>query len=102
MFSVQDASTVFTLTDAGRAYLAEHQEQAQTAWTRFGDRHGQGPDGNVANDAQRQVRDALIGLGKTLFAEGRVFRASPATLKSVGEILERARQQIDTAFAEVL
>src|ERR1035437_8113550 len=97
-----DGRKVFTLTDAGRAYLAEHQEQAQTAWTRFGDRHGQGPDGNVANDAQRQVRDALGRLGRTLFAEGRIFRANPATLKRVSEILDQARQQIDASFSEVL
>lgn len=95
-----DGRKVFTLTDSGRAYLAENQEQAKTAWTRFGDRHG--PDANVANDAQRQVRDALGGLGRTLFAEGRVFRANPATLKQIGEILERARQQIDASFNEVI
>jgi DNA-binding PadR family transcriptional regulator len=97
-----DGRKVFTLTDAGRTYLAEHQEQAQTAWTRFVDHHGHGPDANVANDAQRQVRDALGGLGRTLFAEGRIFRASPATLKRVGEILEKARVQIEASFAEVL
>ena len=94
-----DGRKVFTLLDAGRAYLAEHQEQARTAWSRFGE-GGRGPEGNVANEDQRNLRDELGSLARALFAEGRIFRAKPATLTRVRDIIKTARQQIDAALAE--
>jgi DNA-binding PadR family transcriptional regulator len=95
-----DGRKVYTLTDAGRAYLAEHGDKAQTAWTRFGEGHGHGPWANFGSEEQRQVRDSLISLGRALFAEGRIFRASSAKLTRVADILQNARQQIEIALAE--
>jgi DNA-binding PadR family transcriptional regulator len=82
---------VYTLTDAGRAYLTEHQEDARRAWGRFQERGGQG-------DERRQLRDELGGLARALFAEGRIFRADAATLTRVRDILKNARQQIDSVL----
>lgn len=82
---------VFTLTDPGRAYLAEHQEDVRRAWDRF-----QEPGG--AGDERRQLRDELGQLARALFAEGRIFRADAATLTRVREIVTNARQQIDSAL----
>ncbi len=89
---------VFTLTDAGRAYLATGQEKAKTAWGRFGDHHGRGSW--FGNDEQRQLRDELIALARSLFAEGRILRANATTLTRVRDILKNTRQQIDSALAE--
>lgn len=89
-----DGRKVFILTDSGRAYLAEHQEEAKTAWGRFGDQHGHG------SEEQRQLRDEMVALARSLFAEGRIFRANAATQARLRDILKSTRQQIDAALGE--
>ena len=95
-----DGRKVYNLTETGRAYLAEHQQEAKNAWSRFGEGRGPGGHPGFGTDEQRQLRDELIDLARTLFAGGRVFRANPATLSRVRDILKTARQQIDSALAE--
>ncbi len=89
-----DGRKVFTITDAGRAYAAERQEEAKTAWGRFGPGHGH------SGEEGRQLRDELLGLARSLFADGRIFRANAATQARVREILKSTRQQIDATLGE--
>src|SRR5439155_23794556 len=67
---------IFSITEAGKAYLVEHQEEAKTAWGRFGEHPWRGMFPNFGNDDQRQLRDELVGLARSLFAGGRIFRAN--------------------------
>lgn len=93
---------VYELTDAGRAYLDENRSAEQDAWAQFEGHSWQGMFPGFGTDEQRQVRDEMLELGKSLFAGGRIFRADPARLTRVRDALRTARQQVDAAFAEYL
>jgi len=91
----------YELTDAGRAYLEENKAAEQEAWAQF-EEHSWGSFPGFGTDEQRQVRDEMIELGKSLFANGRVFRADAAKLGRVRDALRNARRDVDAAFAETL
>ena len=90
----------YELTEAGRAYLAENKAAEDEAWAQFEGHPWQGLFSNLGSEEQRQLRDELFDLGRTLFAGGRVFRADPAKLAKVREVLRNARHQIDAVFTE--
>lgn len=90
----------YELTDDGRAYLDESHQAEKDAWAQFEDHSWQGLIPNLGSDEQRQLREELFELGRTLFAGGRIFRADAARITRVRDALRTARQQIDAAFAE--
>ncbi len=96
---VRDERRVYTLTDAGRAYLDEHQESASGAWERF-----RGPDWpgfpGFGGEAQRELQREVVDLARALFARGRIFQADEKTLGKVREAIRTARQQVEAAFGD--
>jgi DNA-binding PadR family transcriptional regulator len=91
---------VYELTDAGRAYLDENQQATKDAWSQFDGHAWKGMFPNFGNEEQRQLREEMFELARSLFAGGRIFRANATTLTKIRETLRTARQQIDAAFAE--
>jgi len=91
---------VYELTDAGRAYLDENRAAEQAAWAQFEGHPWQGLFSGFGTEPQRQLRDELLELGRSLFAGGRILRADPAKLTRVRDALRTARQQIDAVFAD--
>jgi len=90
---------VYELTDAGRAYLEEHRDEAREAWSRF-ERQPWTMFGGMGSEEQRQVQAELVELARTLFVHGRIFRADAARLVRVRDALKAAREQIDAAFKD--
>jgi DNA-binding PadR family transcriptional regulator len=95
-----DERKVYELTAAGRAYLDERQPAEQEAWAQFEGHPWRGVFPGFGNEEQRQLREELFELARSLFAGGRVFRADAATLARVREALLSARRQIDAAFTD--
>ncbi len=93
-----DGKRVYELTDAGRAYLAEHKSDAQQAWGQFREQPWSGMFHGFGNDEQRQLRGELFELARALFAGGRIFHADEKTVAKVREVIRNARQQIDAVF----
>ncbi len=94
---------VYEITDAGRVYLDENQGSARDAWAQFEGRPWRGIFGaGPGTDEQRQLREEMMELARSLFAGGRIFRANAATLIRVRDTLRTARQQIDAAFADYM
>jgi DNA-binding PadR family transcriptional regulator len=90
---------VYELTDAGRQYLSEHQEEARQAWTQF-ERQPWGMFGGLGTEEQRQLQTELVELARALFAGGKVFRADAARLVKVRDALRAAREQVEAAFRD--
>lgn len=99
-----DERRTYLLTVAGRAYLTERQEDVARAWARFGGSaasHGApGQDSDASSQARMLLREDLRDLARSLFADGRVFRASPVAQETVRAALRIARQRIDAALEE--
>jgi len=93
-----DGKRVYELTEAGRAYLAEHQDDARQAWGQFRHHPWGGMFPGFGNEDQRQLRGELIELARALFAGGRIFRADAKTVANVRDIIRNARQQVDAVF----
>lgn len=91
---------VYELTVAGRVYLDENRQAEQDAWAQFEGQTWQGLIPGFGTEEQRQLRDEMVELGRTLFQGGRIFRADAARLAKVREALRKARQEIDAAFTE--
>ncbi len=90
---------VYELTDEGRRYLAEHRDEARDAWARF-EHQPWSMFAGMSSDEGRQVQAELAELARTLFAQGRLFRADAARLARVRDALKAAREQIDAAFKD--
>lgn len=93
-----DQRRVYELTDAGRAYLDQHQQDAKEAWGQFEEQPWRDMFPGFGNEEQRLLRAELLDLARTLFAGGRIFRADAKTLARIREIIKTARQQIDAAL----
>lgn len=90
---------VYELTDEGRKYVAEHRDEAHEAWARF-EHQPWAMFGGLGSDEGRQVQTELAELARTLFVQGRIFRADAARLVKVRDALKTAREQIDAAFRD--
>jgi DNA-binding PadR family transcriptional regulator len=85
---------VYTITDAGRAHLAEHQSTADELFDRvsqFGDA--------VFGDGVRPARDAMIALAKEFGSAMMRGRRTPEQLSKIKEILDRATAELKQAMA---
>ena len=86
---------VYTITDAGRAHLAEHRPVVDELFDRvnhIGDA--------VFGDGVRPARDAMIGLAKEFGSAMMSGRRSPEQIKTITEILDRATAEIRRAMTE--
>lgn len=91
----RDGRKTYTITDEGRAFLAENQEIVDAVWRRFDEQRGRrGPSPEM-----REVANELFQLGKTLKAHYRDAVGSPEATTRVRDILRRTRDEIDAVFA---
>jgi DNA-binding PadR family transcriptional regulator len=96
----QDGRKMYTITQEGRRFLAEHQEKVDEVWEKMGARWG-GPSmhremheewqafGREMHEFRREMRD----LFKNYRVEGRW--ASPDQIRRVREVVARAGREID-------
>ncbi len=90
---------VYELTDEGRKYLPEHRGEAQEAWARF-EHQPWAMFAGLTSEEGRQVQAELAELARSLFVQGRLFRADAARLGKIRDALKTAREQIDAAFRD--
>jgi DNA-binding PadR family transcriptional regulator len=87
--TTEDGKKVYTLTEAGLAFLEEHKERAKRHHDRWEAQWGPGPLG----DNQSAIGD----IRETLHDMKRAVRSSvgdSGKLKEIGEVLEQAAAQI--------
>ena len=97
----QEGRKVYTITDGGRAFLAERQEKVEEVWERMGAWWG-GPQmrdqwrdiGREWRDLGREMRDVF----KDLRYEAR--RVSPEKLSRVREVVAKAGRDIEQILRE--
>ncbi len=80
---------VYTITDAGRAHLAENRPMVDELFERV----GQIGDA-VFGDSVRPARDAMIGLAKEFGAAMMNGRRSPEQIAAISAILEKAAAEL--------
>jgi DNA-binding PadR family transcriptional regulator len=83
---------VYTITDAGRAHLAEHRPAVDELFERV----GQFGDA-VFGDGVRPARDAMIALAKEFGSVMMRGRRTPEQVAAIKEILERATEELRAA-----
>jgi DNA-binding PadR family transcriptional regulator len=87
--STQEGKKVYSLTDAGLAFLEEHKERAKCHHDRWEAQWGSGPHGEGGK--------AVSGISDVLSEVKRAVRGSaadPAKLKEIGAVLEEAAGKI--------
>jgi DNA-binding PadR family transcriptional regulator len=87
--TLADGKRVYTITDAGLAYLEEHKERARCHRERWEAHWGPGPQGEGWS-AGETVRDALGEIKRAV----RNTANDPKRLKEVGDVLEEAAGKI--------
>ncbi len=87
--SVEEGKKVYTITEAGIAFLEEHKERASTQRERWDAHWGPGP--------QSEGWTAVAGIRESLSEIRRAVRntaGDPARLKEVGDVIEDAAGRI--------
>ena len=97
----QDGRKMYTITDAGRAFLAERQEKVDEVWERMGAWWG----GPQMRDEWREFGREMRGLGREMrdmFKDMRyeAQRLSPEKLSRVREVVVRASRDIERILRE--
>lgn len=87
--TLTDGKKVYTITEAGLAYLEEHKERVSSHRERWEAHWGPGPEGESWS-AVETVRDALGEIRRAV----RNTANDPARLKEVGDVLEEAAGRI--------
>jgi DNA-binding PadR family transcriptional regulator len=80
---------VYEITDAGRAYLAEHQHTADDVFERVASAAGAGAE------AFGELAGAFGALGRAAFRTASRSRSDREKLRAVRQILERAEREIE-------
>lgn len=80
---------IYEITDAGRAYLAEHRSTADDVFERVREMAGAGAE------AFGELAGAFGALGRTAFRTASRAGSDRAALRKLREILERAEREID-------
>jgi DNA-binding PadR family transcriptional regulator len=90
----RDGKKVYTITDAGRAFLKERSDTVDDVRARMAHNwgHKMGPE-------MRDVIDEVRQLGQTMFAQGAAggFR-DPEKMRRLREVVARARRDIEAIF----
>lgn len=87
--SVEDGKKVYTITEAGLAYLEEHKERARGHRERWEAHWGPGPQAEGWS-AVEAIRDSLGDVKRMV----RRTAGDPARLKEIGDVLEEAAERI--------
>lgn len=91
----QDGKKVYTLTEAGRAFLAERGPAVDDVWARFGGRWG--PDMRAEiGELKHELRD----LGRLFGRGARGSWPDPEKLRRIREVVARARGEIEAILAD--
>jgi DNA-binding PadR family transcriptional regulator len=87
--STEDGKKIYTITDAGLAYLDEHKERARGHRERWEAHWGSGPQAEGWS-AVEAIRDSLGEVRRMV----RRTAGDPARLKEIGDVLEEAADKI--------
>ncbi len=87
--TMEDGKKVYSITEAGLAYLEEHKERAKRHRDRWEAHWGPGPHGE-AWEAVGDLRDTLGEVKRAV----RKSAGDPAKLKEIGAVLEEAATKI--------
>ncbi len=106
----QDGRKMYTMTDAGRAFLTERKERVEEVWERMGAFWGGpfgpgGAGGPHMHDEWREFGREMRDLGREmrdLFKDVRheARRLSPDKLSRVRDVVARASREIETILRE--
>jgi DNA-binding PadR family transcriptional regulator len=86
----QDGKKTYEITDAGRAYLAEHRDTVDSIFERISKLVG-----HFLDEPMTEVHAAFRGVGKATYSRATDAVQNPELLKQIVEILKRASQEID-------
>jgi DNA-binding PadR family transcriptional regulator len=90
----QDGKRVYSITDAGRSFLAEQGEAVKGARSRM---HGQWGKGGPE---MRYLMDEIRQLGQLLMREGMSGGFSdPETVRKLRDVVSHARSEVEAIFA---
>ena len=87
--ATEDGKKVYTITEAGLAYLEEHKERARSHRERWESQWGAGPQ-TEGWSAVEAIRDSLSEVSRAV----RRTAGDPARLKEIGDVLEEAAGRI--------
>ena len=87
--TTEEGKKVYTITEAGLAYLEEHKERASTQRERWEAHWGPGPQGEGWT-AVGTIRESLSEIRRAV----RNTAGDPARLKEVGDVIEDAAGRI--------
>lgn len=97
----QDGRKVYTITDEGRAFLAERRERVEEIWERMGGRWGGPHMHDEWHDFGREMRDLgrdMRDMFKDVRHEAR--RLSPDKLGRVRDVVAQAGREIERILRE--
>jgi len=86
----QDGKKTFEITDAGRAYLAEHRDTVDSIFDRISKLVG-----HFLDEPMTEVHAAFRGVGKATYSRATHAVQNPEVLRQIVEILKRATAEID-------
>ena len=86
----QDGKKTYEITDAGRAYLAEHRDTVDSIFERISKLVG-----HFLDEPMTEVHAAFRGVGKATYSRATDAVQNPELLKQIVEILKRASREID-------
>jgi DNA-binding PadR family transcriptional regulator len=87
--TIEEGKKIYTITEAGLAYLEEHKERAQCHRERWESQWGPGPQGE-SWAAFADIRETLRDVKGTV----RRSAGDPAKLKEIGAVLQEAAAKI--------
>jgi DNA-binding PadR family transcriptional regulator len=95
----QDGRKVYSITDAGRAFLGERQPQVDEVFRRVRDRWGSewGPN---ANRMMHDLRDDLRDLTRSFASEARRRFPDPEQQRKIRDVIARAKSEIQRILSE--
>jgi DNA-binding PadR family transcriptional regulator len=90
-----DGKKIFTISDAGRAFLAENRSTADDVFDRIGD-----IGATVFSEGMREVGRAFSHIARATFGASREHLHTGETPKRILEVLEKASREIEEILRE--
>lgn len=92
----RDGKRIYTITDAGQAFLAEREDVVENVRSRM---HGEW--GGKASPEVRELVQEVAQIGQLLFRQGtRGALHDPETVRRLRDVVSRARTEIEAIFNE--
>jgi DNA-binding PadR family transcriptional regulator len=85
---------VYTITDAGRAFLAEHSREAGEAGPRWSPGHGPGGRGRAWSPELQALRQEVHEVTRLFMIAGRTAVNQPEQLARLRAVIERTRKDL--------